>query len=115
MAKLRVGIVGVGRHGSRYARHAAGDVEGLEEAGGPGIDVAVPVDLHIEQLDKRQRAAGAFDAGADDQEFVGLVEAALTAANGAVTEGGVSALVVVLTCPVAIVYCIRLPDLNLQL
>lgn len=30
MAKLRVGIIGVGRHGSRYAHHAAGDVDGLE-------------------------------------------------------------------------------------
>jgi len=32
MAKLRVGIVGVGRHGSRYARHAARDIDGLELA-----------------------------------------------------------------------------------
>ncbi len=30
MSRLRVGIVGVGRHGSRYARHTARDVEGLE-------------------------------------------------------------------------------------
>jgi len=30
MTKLRVGIVGVGRHGSRYARHAASDVDGIQ-------------------------------------------------------------------------------------
>ena len=30
MAALRLGIVGVGRHGSRYARHAARDVDGIE-------------------------------------------------------------------------------------
>ncbi len=30
MAKLRIGIVGVGKHGSRYARHAAKDIDGLE-------------------------------------------------------------------------------------
>src|SRR3990172_11502727 len=30
VAQLRVGIVGVGRHGVRYARHAARDVDGLE-------------------------------------------------------------------------------------
>lgn len=29
-AKLRLGIVGAGKHGSRYAAHAARDVEGLE-------------------------------------------------------------------------------------
>jgi predicted dehydrogenase len=32
VAKIRVGIVGVGRHGTRYARHASKDVEGLELA-----------------------------------------------------------------------------------
>lgn len=30
MAKLRLGIVGVGRHGSRYAKHAAFDVDDIE-------------------------------------------------------------------------------------
>jgi predicted dehydrogenase len=30
MAKLRLGIVGVGKHGARYARHAAADVPGIE-------------------------------------------------------------------------------------
>lgn len=30
MSKLRVGIVGVGKHGGRYAKHAAEDVEGVE-------------------------------------------------------------------------------------
>ena len=30
VSPLRLGIVGVGRHGSRYARHAARDVEGIE-------------------------------------------------------------------------------------
>ncbi len=29
MNALRLGIIGTGRHGARYARHAAGDVEGL--------------------------------------------------------------------------------------
>ncbi len=32
MSRLRIGIVGVGRHGSRYARHAARDVDGMELA-----------------------------------------------------------------------------------
>lgn len=32
MAKVRIGIIGVGRHGSRYARHAATDVDGVELA-----------------------------------------------------------------------------------
>ena len=32
MSNLRLGIVGVGRHGSRYARHAAHDVPGMELA-----------------------------------------------------------------------------------
>jgi predicted dehydrogenase len=30
VSPLRLGIVGVGRHGSRYARHAARDVEGID-------------------------------------------------------------------------------------
>lgn len=30
MARLRIGIVGVGRHGSRYARHATRDIDDLE-------------------------------------------------------------------------------------
>jgi predicted dehydrogenase len=32
VARLRIGIIGVGRHGSRYARHAARDVDGIELA-----------------------------------------------------------------------------------
>jgi len=31
-AKIRIGVVGAGKHGSRYAAHAARDVEGLELA-----------------------------------------------------------------------------------
>jgi len=29
---MRIGIIGTGRHGSRYARHIVADVEGLELA-----------------------------------------------------------------------------------
>ena len=30
MAKLRLGIVGVGKHGSRYAKHAAEDLDDVQ-------------------------------------------------------------------------------------
>lgn len=58
MARLRVGIVGLGRHGSRYAHHAAVDVDGLQlvavcrrdEARGRALAAELGCDYETEAL-----------------------------------------------------------------
>ncbi|RMF21309.1 MAG: gfo/Idh/MocA family oxidoreductase [Deltaproteobacteria bacterium] len=59
MTRLRLGIVGVGRHGSRYARHAARDVDTIElvavcrrdEVRGREIAAALDCDYERDALD----------------------------------------------------------------